>query len=130
MRGTRLRLGAIAPAGFLLLFLVYPLARTLVAADGDGWQWVADDYARNRLLGAAWQATLSVALTFALAVPLAWFHHAHRVPWRRGHLALHAMPFVLPVFVIIHAMRELFGPHGWISDLVGIDILLRGGGNG
>lgn len=127
MRTARLRLSGLAPAGFLLLFLAYPLLLTLRAADASGWQWVLDDYARERILGAAWQATLSVLLTLVIAVPLAWFHHVHRVPWRRGHLALHAMPFVLPVFVVIHAMRELFGPRGWVSGIVGTDLLAAWG---
>lgn len=126
MRTTRLRLG-LAPLAFLLLFLAYPLALVLRAADSSGWAWLADDYARERILGAAWQATLSVLLTLALAVPLAWYHHTRRVPWRRGHLALHAMPFVLPVFVIIHAMRELFGSTGWISQALGVDLMATWG---
>ncbi|MGB1585600.1 MAG: ABC transporter permease [Thermoplasmatota archaeon] len=126
MRTARLRLG-LAPAAFLLLFLAYPLALVLGAADADGWRWLADDYARERLLGAAWQATLSVLLTLAIAVPLAWFHHTRNVPWRRGHLALHAMPFVLPVFVVINAMRELFGPRGWMSDLAGTHLMAAWG---
>lgn len=110
------------PSAFLLLFFAFPLATTLVAAgDADAWRWVMDDYARRRLAGAAWQATLSVLATFALAVPLAWHHHARAVPFARVHMALHAAPFVLPVFVVVGAARELLGPNGWSNQWFGVN---------
>lgn len=112
------------PLAFLGLFFAYPLAVTLgAAAAPDGWQWIASGYARRRILGALLQATLSTLLTLAIAFPLAWHHHRRAIPWSRVHLAVHAAPFVLPVFVVVGAMRELFGAGGWVSRAVGMDLL-------
>ncbi len=112
------------PFIFLLLFFAWPLGVTFAhAGDASAWTWLANDYARERLLGAVLQASLSVVATFALAVPLAWHHHTRAIPWSRVHLAVHAAPFVLPVFVVVGAARELLGPDGWISRLAGTDLL-------
>lgn len=113
------------PLAFLALFFAYPLWRTLEAAfQGlDAWQWATGDYVQARLWLAVVQATLSVLVTLALALPLAWHHHRRALPWSRVHLALHAAPFVLPVFVVINGMLELFGPTGWLHVATGFDLL-------
>jgi thiamine transport system permease protein len=114
----------IFPLLFLAVFFVLPLGRTLGAAlDNSAWQWVASPYASGRMAGAVLQATLSTVVTLALAIPLAWHHHHVQLPWSQAHLAIHAAPFVLPVFVVVGGVRELFGPNGWISALLGQDLL-------
>jgi len=112
-----------APALFLALAFFHPLLRMLAAADGDAWLWaLTHPLVRDRLLGAAVQATLSVLLTLALAVPLAWFHHA-RLPRTRAPLAVHAAPFVLPVFVVVFGIQATLGAGGWTERGLGIDVL-------
>lgn len=113
------------PLAFLAIFFAYPLAVTFgAAANPDGWQWITSGYARRRIVGALVQATLSMLLTLAIAVPLAWHHHVRAIPWSRVHLAVHAAPFVLPVFVVVGGMRELFGAGGWFSRIAGTDLLI------
>lgn len=112
------------PAVFLALFLAVPLLSVLVqAGDADAWAWLASPYARGRILGAALQATLSVALTLALALPLAWHHHARALPFSSTQMAIHAAPFVLPVFVIVHGVQQMLGNGGWTARLTGLDVL-------
>ena len=113
LRAPRLRLSALAllalPLGFLALFYAYPLARTLAAASADGWAWLATPYVAGRLRIALVQALLSTALTLAVALPLAWLHHARRIPASGALLALHAAPFVLPVFVVVYGIQLTVG---------------------
>ena len=112
VRGRELRLSAAAllaaPAAFLGVFYAWPLARTLLAA-GD-WAWVAGPYVQGRLQVALLQATLSAALALAVALPLAWLHHRYQIRWGRWHLALHAAPFVLPVFVVVYGLQLVARP--------------------
>lgn len=112
-----------APALFLGVFFLWPLVQVLAAVDVAGLRWVADDYVRRHLALALQQALWSVALTFAFAIPLAWHHHRRAIPWSRWHLALHAAPFILPVFVVVGAARAMLGPHGWLSGWLGVDLL-------
>lgn len=113
------------PFALLALFFAYPLWQTLAAAlEGvDAWRWLATPYARGRIGVAFQQAVLSVLLTLALALPLAWLHHRRHIPWSRTHLALHAAPFVLPVFVVIYGIQGVFGRGGMLDSLTGVDLL-------
>lgn len=112
-------------AAFMGLFFGWPLLKTLVAAFADlsVWTWFETPYLRGRLWIATQQALLSVLLTFVLAVPLAWYHHKHDIPWNRALLAIHAAPFVLPVFVVVFGIQNLLGPQGWLAALTGFDML-------
>lgn len=122
-RATALLLAPVAL--FLAVFFAYPLGRTLlVALDApDAWAWLGAPYVRDRVATALLQAGLSVLLTLALAIPLAWLHHARRMPWSRWHLALHAAPFVLPVFVVVYGMQGVLGPRGLVAEATGLDVL-------
>ncbi|MHB8633983.1 MAG: ABC transporter permease [Thermoplasmatota archaeon] len=101
------------PLAFLALFYALPLTHVLVAAgDPTAWAWVAGPFVTGRLVGAFQQALLSTALAMAAAVPLAWLHHAHRIPGGRVQMALHAAPFVMPVFVVVYGWQALLGSHG------------------
>ncbi|MGB0652914.1 MAG: ABC transporter permease [Thermoplasmatota archaeon] len=111
------------PVLFLSFFFLNPLARMLDGATADGWAWLASPYVQERLQTAVTQAVLSVAATFALAVPLAWFHHSRRLPMSRVHLAIHAAPFVLPVFVIVYGIEELLGPRSALAGATGLDAM-------
>lgn len=114
------------PVGFLLAFYAWPLATAFqeTLASGRAWEWLlTHPYPRNRIGLAFVQASLSVALTLALALPLAWRYHARAYRWGRIHLAIHAAPFVLPVFVIVYGIQGLFGAGGILDDLVGVNIL-------
>lgn len=100
------------------------MARVLLAAAaGDAWAWVASPYVLQRLRIAGLQAALSVLATLALALPLAWLHHSRRIPFSRLHLAIHAAPFVLPVFVVVYGLQQTVGRGGWLDDAVGLDAL-------
>lgn len=117
VRAARLRLSArrgglallLFPLAFLALFYAWPLARTLAAVTPDALRWLATDYVRSRLSVALLQALLSVALTLVVAVPLAWLHHTRRIAASRTLLALHAAPFVLPVFVVVYGIQLTVG---------------------
>ena len=113
LRGARLRLSGAAllalPLAFLALFYALPLAATLSAATADALSWLATPYVLGRLRVALLQAVLSVALTLAIALPLAWLHHARKIPASGALLALHAAPFVLPVFVVVYGMQLTLG---------------------
>ena len=115
----------LAPAAFLAVAFAWPMLRVLSAAlgDGDAWRWVASDYTMGRLRIAALQAVASVLLTFALAIPLAWMHHSRRIRASRPQLALHAAPFVLPVFVVVYGLQETLGRDGWLDTATGFDLL-------
>lgn len=115
MRGAQLRLkGArawllAAPLAFLALFYAWPLLTALAASTWDGARWLGTPYVTGRLRLAFLQAALSVLLTLAIALPLAWLHHVRDIKWSSTQLALHAMPFVLPVFVVVYGLQLTVG---------------------
>jgi thiamine transport system permease protein len=112
-----------APVAFLALAFVLPMASVLRVADAEAWSWVASPYVTQRLQVAALQAVLSAGLALALALPLAWLHHVRRIRASRLQLALHAAPFVLPVFVVVYGLQQTVGPSGWLDAAAGIDLL-------
>ncbi|HUR70269.1 MAG TPA: ABC transporter permease subunit [Candidatus Thermoplasmatota archaeon] len=120
MRAARLRVALLlgAPAAFLLAFYAWPLAHTIGAASADGVRWLGTPYVTRRLRIALLQAILSVALTLAIAVPLAWLHHRYRIRGGRAQLALHMAPFVLPVFVVVYGIQLTLGR--WLVPLAAV----------
>ncbi|HWG90556.1 MAG TPA: ABC transporter permease subunit [Candidatus Thermoplasmatota archaeon] len=121
--GSLLLLGA--PLAFLALFFAFPLLITFrEAASGSAWEWAfTHPYVRSRLVIALEQAFLSLAFALALTVPLALLHHRRRIPFARWHLALHAAPFVLPVFVVVYGLEATLGRGGWTEAAFGVDVL-------
>lgn len=108
----------------LAVFFVWPMTLALqAAASPSAWSWVVQEYARNRIAGAFLQAILSLALATAFAVPIALLHHRWSIRGSRALLALHALPFVMPVFVIVGGLRETLGPGGWLHQATGLDLL-------
>lgn len=113
-----------APVAFLLLFFVWPLARVLTAAgSADAWTWIAGEFVRRHLAIAVLQATASTALSLAVGLGLAWYYHRYRPAGTGIALAVHAAPFILPVFVVVDGMRETLGANGWLAALGGPDLL-------
>ena len=131
MNGTRSRRVAATallltlPAAVLAVAFAWPLLNVLASATAQGWAWVGSDYPVSRLRIAAAQAAVSVLVTFALAIPLAWLHHSRRIPASRLQLALHAAPFVLPVFVVVYGLQQTLGAGGWLDAAIGFDLLGR-----
>lgn len=111
------------PAAALAVAFAWPMLAVLASASPEGWAWLGSDYTRSRLRLAALQAVASVLLTFAIAVPLAWLHHSRRLPASRLQLALHAAPFVLPVFVVVYGLQQTLGHGGWLHAATGFDLL-------
>ncbi|HLF16619.1 MAG TPA: ABC transporter permease subunit [Candidatus Thermoplasmatota archaeon] len=110
---------------FLGFFFAFPLLEVFQAAfqGSDAWRWLADDYARSRLAIAFQQAGLSVLLTLAVALPMAWLHHARRIRGSRLLLSLHVAPFVMPVFVVVFGIQAVLGRNGWLEGATGLDLL-------
>ncbi len=122
-RGAGTALLLAGPAIGLALAFAWPLLAIASTASPAGWAWVGSDYTLGRLRVAAAQALCSVALTLAFAVPLAWLHHSRRLPASRLQLALHAAPFVLPVFVVVYGLQQTLGAGGWLDEATGLDAL-------
>lgn len=121
-RGTRLRITA-APILFLLLFFYYPLWKVIGQVDMDGLQFLQTTYVREQLLGGLQQACWSVLLTLLLAAPLAYWSHAKKTKWTQLQLAIHAAPFVMPVFVVLFGLQTIFGNNGWLHGITGWNLL-------
>ena len=112
------------PALFVAFGFVLPMARTFGAAASPGaLDFATGPYVRHVLKVALQQAAWSTVLALALALPLAWLHHSRRLPWPRLQLAVHAAPFVMPVFVVVFGLQAVLGPHGWLHGATGIDLL-------
>lgn len=114
------------PLALLALFFAWPMALTLREAlsSPDAWTWaLGSPYVRSRLGTAVAQAALASGLALALALPLAWLHHRRALPFDRLQRALHAAPFVMPVFVMVLGIQAVLGRGGWVHDFTGVDAL-------
>lgn len=124
MRGRAPSWLLLPPALFLGLLFVYPTILTsLTSFQGDAWSWVIGGHVQRVLTSALQQAVLSVLLCLGAAVPLAWFHHRHRLRFGRLQMALHAVPFVMPVFVVAYGLEGLLGPRSWLATNWHLDLL-------
>ena len=112
-------LAAAAPAGFLLVFFVWPV--TVVLGRGlslDALQDVAGDARlRDVLWFTFWQAVVSTALTVVLALPAAWVLARYRFPGRSIIRAAMTVPFVLPTVVVASAFVAVLGRGGVLGGL-------------
>lgn len=108
------------PAAAILLFVILPLLLVLhKGADAGAWAWMGERFARDTLAMAAKQAAFSTLLALGLGLSLAWLYHSRRIPGERLQLALHAAPFVMPVFVIVYGLQAILGPRGVLQDIAG-----------
>lgn len=126
---TRTRLALLAvPAAFLGLLFAWPVAsivglglRADVLVDV-----VADDDTLDLLAATGWQALLSTAATFAVALPGAWVLGRVAMPGKGLLRVVVTVPFVLPTVVVATAMLAVAGPHGVLADVVRLDGSLAG----
>jgi len=115
---------AVPPLALVLLAFAVPIGSMLA----DAWHpgalaFAASPYVRYIARVSAEQAAASVALAAAAAMPLAWLHHHRAVAGRRVQLALHAAPFVMPVFVVVFGLQDTLGARGWLHASTGWDLL-------
>lgn len=139
------------PALFLTLMVAAPVLRlawesTAVPAGGwlgepsaaagagglqaPGWAaWLAtlwgvwqDDYLRFRLLWSVGQAAASTALTLVLGLPVAWVLARFDFAGRAWVLRLLMLPFVVPTLVAALGILALWGPGGWFSTALGLEL--------
>jgi thiamine transport system permease protein len=110
------------PFAFIALFLLYPLQEilrvSLFRADvlDELAPLVEDSFYLERAWFTFWQASLSTALTIALALPCAYVLAHYRFPGRSLLLAVASVPFVLPAIVVAAAFTALLGPRGLLNS--------------
>jgi thiamine transport system permease protein len=112
----------LAPAGFLILFFYFPLARILTVSFrsvnlADAWSEAAP-IAGKALAFTFWQAGLSTLLTLLVGLPLAWFFAHYTFRGKSLLHALTAVPFMLPTVVVAAGFNALLGPRGWANLLL------------
>lgn len=124
------------PAAALLLLLIAPLGRLLLAAwAGDVnlpgavssttwslWSPWQDDYLRWRVIWSLAQAGLTCVLAFVLGLPLAWVLARFEFAGRTLVLRLLMLPFVVPTLVAALGVLALWGPHGVLSGWLGLNL--------
>ena len=123
--GSPPRVLALVPAGFLAVFVVWPLVAVLARSlRGVGLERMGEVLARSSVrtvIGfTVGQALLSTVLTLALGLPVAQVLARYRFPGARLLRALVVVPFVLPTVVVAAAFATLFdrfAPH-WRESLV------------
>jgi len=127
---------ALLPAAVLMLLVLAPLLRLLVAGLGwDGgalgtdasvasafWQPWLDQHVRWRVVWSLSQAAATCVLAFALGLPLSWVLARFEFAGRRLVLRLLMLPFVVPTLVAALGVLALWGPHGVLSGWLGLDL--------
>lgn len=119
-------LPAAAAAGFVLLFLVYPLARILtvglapVSAGGLPalLTLVQKTGLADLIAFSAGQALASTLLTLAAGLPAAYVFARYDFPGKTVLRALLTVPFVMPTVVTAAGFYALLGPGGVADGLV------------
>ncbi len=117
----------VVPAAFLGLVMLAPLWRlAMEAAAGAHWQMVAelwtDDYLRWRIVWSFVQAFATCVAALALGLPVAWVLARFRFRGRALVLRLLMLPFVVPTLVAAMGVLALWGPRGWVSGWMGVDL--------
>ena len=101
----------LAPAAFLTVFLVVPLAALGSHVWGPLGATPLLDASTWRIAAlASVQAALSTLLALAVGIPIACVVSRYRFRGRAIAQALVTVPFVLPTVVVALAFRSLFGP--------------------
>lgn len=105
-----LRWAWLAPAAFIVAFLLVPLASLLSQVlSGETLGYLTDPLPWRVAGLATAQALTSTALSLIIGLPMANVLTRYRFPGRRWALALATVPFVLPTVVVALAFRALFG---------------------
>jgi thiamine transport system permease protein len=123
---TRWRVALYAiPILFLAVFFFYPLLTIMGMSLAPGGrvdltslQVLGEPYHLRTIWFTTWQATLSTALTLALALPGAYVFARYRFPGKNILRALTTIPFVLPTVVVAAAFSALLGPQGRVNQLL------------
>ncbi len=112
----------VLPAGFLLLFYLFPLLTIFAESFRRGGSLLAPVV---ETIGAAsvrriiwftlYQASLSTLLTLALGLPGAYLFGRYTFRGKSLLRALTGVPFVLPTLVVAAAFNALMGPSGWVN---------------
>ncbi|MFN6951434.1 MAG: thiamine/thiamine pyrophosphate ABC transporter permease ThiP [Albidovulum sp.] len=113
--GIWLRLSAGGAAALVAALIALPLAAVLARAGGIAALGPADWAAlRFTLL----QATLSAAVSLALAIPAARALARRQFPGRGLLITLLGAPFILPVVVAVMGLLAIFGRAGIVNDVL------------
>lgn len=83
------------------------------------WQ---DDYLRWRVLWSLAQAGVTCVLALGLGLPVAWVLARFEFAGRALVLRLLMLPFVVPTLVAALGVLALWGPHGWLSRWLGVNL--------
>ncbi|MBP9737616.1 MAG: iron ABC transporter permease, partial [Rhodoferax sp.] len=123
------------PATMLGALLLAPLAALVwhgVAGDMSAtsgsttalslWHPWQDDYLRWRVGWSLAQAAVTCVMALLLGVPLAWVLARFDFAGRSLVLRLLMLPFVVPTLVAALGVLALWGPHGVISEPLGLDL--------
>lgn len=116
----------LAPAAFLGLFYLYPLASILQvsferATGGilSPFQQVLSTPALLKVFGfTIWQALLSTFCTLVFGLPGAYLLARYKIWGKNFILAATGVSFVLPTLVVAAAFNALLGPRGWLNLLL------------
>lgn len=73
---------------------------------------------REGLLNSLLLAAATTALTFLVALPLAYFSDRYRFPGKAALSALILVPLILPPFVGAIGLRQIFGQYGALNALL------------
>jgi thiamine transport system permease protein len=113
------------PLLFLTLFFFYPLLTIFGMSlapggrlDLSALEVLKDPYYLRTIWFTTWQATLSTALTLALALPGAYVFARYQFSGKNTLRALTTIPFVLPTVVVAAAFGALLGPNGRVNSVL------------
>ena len=129
MKGRGVAWLAALPLAALLLLLVAPLLRLVLEGWGSAGQpapsigamW-QDDYLRWRVGWSVLQAAATCVAVLALGLPVAWVLARFEFAGRTLCLRLLMLPFVVPTLVAAIGVLTLWGPHGLLAGLLGLDL--------
>lgn len=108
---------------FLLLFLVYPVARTLAGslAVPELWQeFFSRAYYRTALVNSLWLSAASTAGSILLGVPLAVLVSRYDLPFKGWVRLLSVLSLLSPPFIGAYAWITLLGRSGVITTALGL----------
>ncbi len=118
-KGDRSRAAMYVPALIGLAFLVLPVVGLLIKTPWRRlWSLLSADGSWTALRLSLETATLAMAVSLVLGVPLAWLLARARVPARQLVRALVTVPLVLPPVVAGIALLLVFGRHGVLGGFL------------
>ncbi|WP_076484901.1 ABC transporter permease subunit [Rhodobacter aestuarii] len=112
-REFRQMIPAALAATLVAALVLAPLGAVIVRAGGLSALAPSDLEALRFTL---WQATLSAAISCALAVPVARALHRRRFPGRGLFIALMGAPFLLPTIVAVMGLLAILGRRGVVNS--------------